>query len=107
MNSLDLLVENDDYGELLKKTEIFFNLELNRVSEEYADGFNDCKKYIITASPTKIKFMTPNDFSILLNDVKEFLKNNFADHYVGLRSIGNENLLRSTIFDNVKSLIIT
>lgn len=109
MISFDVMVEKvANYDELLCSTEAHFNVDFNKYSEEYADGFNYENKYIVTASPTKISFLMSDSNIIpnLISEINSFLLDNFQNQLVGIRCKGKEDLLQSDFFPGIKTKII-
>lgn len=109
MYSFDLIIDrSNNYNDLLKTTANYFNLNFYRQSDSYADAFNDEKKFIVSASPSKISFMLPESADIrdLLAEVVPFIKQNFYEQTVGVRCIGKEENIQDINIQNVNTVLI-
>lgn len=109
MYSFDLIFDkSNDYNDVLRNTANHFDLNFYKQSESYADAFNDEKKFIVSASPSRISFMLPesSDVKEFLLDVVPFLKENFFNQTVGVRCIGKEEKINNLNISNVHTVIL-
>lgn len=88
MLTLDLLVSNkNNYKSLLNSTEKHFNISFYKYSNYYADAFNDETKIIVSATPSKLSFMLPDqsNFTEFITEVESYLNDNFQHQLVGFK----------------------
>ncbi|MFE0560724.1 hypothetical protein ACFW1P_32885 [Paenibacillus sp. NPDC058910] len=109
MYSLDIIIDkSNDYDKLLRYTADHFNINFYKQSNCYADAFNDEKKFIVSASPSKISFMLPesSDVGEFMVKIVPFLSDNFNDQTVGVRCIGKEDKIGKINVSNVRTVVI-
>lgn len=103
--------ETQDYVNLLKETEQYFNIDFHSISPNHASGINNEMHFMLDVSPNKMHFMFPRNteeetFSHALKHIKEFTETQFENKTVGIKYYDYFNDKNKLHIERVKTVVL-
>lgn len=106
MNTISLYYDSlNDYKELLRESESYFNVKYHIVSPLNANAINYENKYLLDFSPNKIELFltlhtTNEDRKVISEKINKFIKEKFNKQTIVIRI--DDNVSNKLLFDDIK-----